>query len=153
MPNWMHNVLVVQDLMEEPKGILKQFYDENNPQKLDGKEILDFSLGVPPPSEVLENQSDNGYSTQQMMDPNNPLNWQKSNWGTTCKCWNSKIKARDEKRLIYDFVTAWSPPIQWVGKVSIKYPNCLFKLFYINEFGEDEGSMFFKNGIGVVPKE
>jgi len=39
-----------------------QFYNENNPQRPDTEEILDFSLGVPQPSEVLENKSDDGYS-------------------------------------------------------------------------------------------
>ena len=27
-----------------------------------------------------------------------------------------------------------------IAKISEKYPNCFFQLFYINEFGEDEGN-------------
>ena len=62
------------------------------------------------------------------MDPNNPLHWQSRNWGTKWNCRESKVKARDDKNLIYDFVTAWSPPIPWVGKYLKKYPNCIFQL-------------------------
>ena len=157
MPNWMHNTLVIQpvfDSTEESKNILCKFYDENNPQRPDNdkKDILDFSLGVPQPPEVLANQRET-YNTQQSMEPNNPLNWQRRNWGTKWNCWNSEIKGRDDKKLIYDFVTAWSPPIQWLAKISEKYPNCFFQLFYINEFGEDEGKIFIKNGMELVPKE
>lgn len=157
MPNWMHNILVIQpvvDSTEESKNILDKFYDENNPQKPDNdeKDILDFSLGVPQPPEILANQNDS-YTMDQMMNPNNPLNWQRRNWGTKCSCWDSKVKTRDNKNLIYDFVTAWSPPIPWLAQISRKYPNCFFQLFYINEFGEDEGKIFIKNGMELVPKD
>jgi len=152
MPNWMYSTLVIQpvvDSTEESKNILDKFYDENNPQKPDNdkKDILDFSLGVPHPQEVLANQRDDGYNTEQMMNPNNPLNWQRCNWGTKWNCWNSKIKLRDDKYLIYEFVTAWSPPIPWLTKISKKYPQCVFQLFYINEFEEDQGKIFIKDGV------
>ena len=157
MPNRMHNILVIQpvvDSTEESKNILDKFYDENNPQKPDNdkEDILDFSLGVPQPPEVLALQGET-YTAEQMMNPNNPLNWQSRNWGTKWNCRNSKVHARDDKNLIYDFVTAWSPPIPWLGKISIKYPNCIFQLFFINEFGEDGGQIFIKNGIGVDPEQ
>ena len=85
--------------------------------------------------------------------PNNPLNWQSRNWGTKWNCRDSKVKARDDKNLIYDFVTAWSPPIPWLAKISKKYPNCFFQLFYVNEFGDDGGKIFVKNGMELVPKD
>ena len=45
----------VVDSTEESKNILDKFYDENNPQRPDNdkEDILDFSLGVPQPPEVL----------------------------------------------------------------------------------------------------
>ena len=54
----MHNILVIQpvvDSTEESKNILDKFYDENNPQKPDNdkKDVLDLSLGVPLPAEVI----------------------------------------------------------------------------------------------------
>ena len=111
----MHSILVIQpvvDSTEESKNILDKFYDENNPQKPDNdkKDILDLSLGVPLPPEVRALQGET-YTAEQSMNPNNPLNWQSRNWGTKWNCWNSKVKARDDKNLIYDFVTAWAPPI------------------------------------------
>lgn len=153
----MHNILVIQpvvDSTEESKNILDKFYDENNPQRPDNdkEDILDFSLGVPLPTEVIALQNDY-YTTEQMMDPNNPLHWQSRNWGTKWNCRESKVKARDDKNLIYDFVTAWSPPIPWLAKISKKYPNCFLQLFYINEFGEDGGKIFVKNGMQLVPKD
>lgn len=153
----MHSILVIQpvvDSTEESKNILDKFYDENNPQKPDNdeKNILDLSLGVPLPAEVKALQNDY-YTTEQMMDPNNPLNWQRCNWGTKWNCRDSKVKARDDKNLIYDFVTAWSPPIPWLAKISKTYPNCFFQLFYVNEFGEDRGKIFVKNGMELVPKD
>ena len=153
----MHSILVIQpvvDSTEESKNILDKFYDENNPQKPDNdkKDILDLSLGVPLPSEVIALQGET-YTTEQSMNLNNPLNWQSRNWGTKWNCWNSKLKARDGKNLIYDFVTAWAPPIPWLAKISKKYPNCIFQLFFINEFGEDGGKIFVKNGMELVPKD
>ena len=153
----MYNTLLIQPVVgstEESKNILDKFYDENNPQKPDNdkKDILDLSLGVPMPPEAIALQGET-YTAEQMMNPNNPLNWQSRNWGTKWNCWESKIKARDNRNLIYDFVTAWSPPIPWVGKMSIKYPNCIFQLFFINEFGEDGGKIFVKNGMQLVPRD
>ncbi len=153
----MHSILVIQpvvDSTEESKNILDKFYDENNPQKPDNdkKNILDLSLGVPLPAEVKALQGET-YTPEQMMDPNNPLNWQRYNWGTKWNCRDSKVKARDDKNLIYDFVTAWSPPIPWLAKISKKYPNCFFQLFYVNEFGDDGGKIFVKNGMELVPKD
>ena len=66
----MHNILVIQpnvDSIEESKNILDKFYDENNPQRPDNdrKDILDFSLGVPQPPEVIALQNDY-YTVEQM---------------------------------------------------------------------------------------
>ena len=54
----MYNTLLIKPVVgstEESKNILDKFYDENNPQRHDNdkKDILDFSLGVPQPPEVI----------------------------------------------------------------------------------------------------
>ena len=150
MPNWMYNTLVIEpcvDSIEESTNILDKFYNENNPQRPDNdkEDILDFSLGVPQPPEVLANQNVSLSTIEQMGNLNIPVNWNYHNWGTSRNCWDSAVKERNDKKLIYEFVTAWSAPISWLIQISEKYPNCFFQLSYINEFGEDGGSFSIKD--------
>lgn len=57
-------------------------------------------------------------------------NWCINNWGTK---WDmlKPIEVHRKRNVIeYCFMTAWSPPIKWLQKVSILFPSLVFSLEY-----------------------
>ena len=73
--------------------------------------------------------------------------WCISNWGTkwdTCRSTIKKdVKKDGQRRLTYNFDTAWSPPVTALEKISELYPDLKFKLKYY------EAGMGFK-GIFII---
>jgi hypothetical protein len=67
--------------------------------------------------------------------------WRVQHWGTK---WEIEASIGQEKEykngsklLIYSFDSAWSPPIEWLNKISADYPELKFELYY-----EEEGVGF-----------
>ena len=123
MPNWCLNKLTIEGDEEE----LNKFYEEN---KSDENE-LSFEKGVPPP-ENLDELSDEEF--KKLLINDNSLGssprWYEfncSNWGTKWDTNDVNINQSDGE-LYYDFMTAWSPPQQWLKTISQKYLDLKFTL-------------------------
>lgn len=110
MPNWCENMLEVSGSQKEIslfKNYLKQ-----------GKNELDFMMILPP--------------------PNNEWNydWCVDNWGTKWEPedinagWNPELA-------VFDFWTAWGPPVGIWAELARKFPNLVFEARYC------EGGMDF----------
>jgi hypothetical protein len=138
MPNWCYNQLII---LGDEENLL-QFYQQNkNDEK---NEELDFLKSVPQPEEITS--SNNNLSSNEVLTTPNWYNWNISNLGTK---WNVKDAdyIKNQNNITYKFDTAWSPPIPWVEKVSVKYPEIIFQLDYIEEDCGFAGLIEFENGV------
>ena len=122
MPNWCENILNISGESNE----LENFYLENRNYDNEKNEELDFLKSVPMPENVL--QGDLTLQDRQS-NPNNWYDWNITNLGTK---WNvgDAYYTKNENEIIYEFDTAWSPPISWLKQTAHKYPNLIFKMKY-----------------------
>lgn len=105
MPNWCTNELTITG---DPKQIAKF---KKRAKAKDTALSLNKFLPLP------KDQADNWYD------------WHINNWGTK---WDIDATLEDEweEGLSYSFDSAWSPPVQWLEKVSKDYPELEFRLKY-----------------------
>lgn len=74
--------------------------------------------------------------------------WRVQNWGTK---WDVEAGVAYEKEykngnklVVYTFDSAWSPPVEWLHKISADFPDLKFKLSY-----EEEGMGFKGNTTAI----
>lgn len=114
MPNWCENILIITG---ENKDDIERFYNDNYSSE---EQPLSFekqvSLGEYDYFKAIET------------------------WGT--KWEPNDIRINKEKNSIhYDFMSAWSPPIPWLIKVSEHYPTLSFEMI------SEEGGCDFRTEI------
>jgi hypothetical protein len=62
--------------------------------------------------------------------------WQNANWGTKWDAGTAHFDASPGRRL-YEFSTAWGPPVEWAKKASLRHPSVEITIEY------DEPGMCF----------
>tara|TARA_X000000950_G_scaffold127988_1_gene159985 strand:+ start:474 stop:899 length:426 start_codon:yes stop_codon:yes gene_type:complete len=128
----LNNLLIVTSSIissQEIKELLESFFVENNPQRPDNENVLDFSLQVPLPTENI-----------------NDIEQSKAeHWGTGKNCWNSKIRTKSDKEIVYEFTTQYTIPSLWLISISLKYSKLEFFLSWFNK--DDSGTLIVKNGV------
>ena len=77
--------------------------------------------------------------------------WCNKNWGTKWDCYELNLEHYDTYTYYY-FDTAWSPPFQWITKVSKKFPNLRFNLEWAEESGFG-GTASYQNGEMFAQRE
>lgn len=82
---------------------------------------------------------------QKLDEEVNGYNWCINNWGTKWDMLEPIEVHRKENIIEYCFMTAWTPPIKWLQKVSTLFPSLVFSLEY-NEPG------FLLSGAKVLTK-
>jgi hypothetical protein len=75
----------------------------------------------------------------------NWYDWSLANWGTKWDAYETYCE-KSIKELFYTFDTAWSPPVNWLEKVSKKYPKLRFTLEYREGGAGFEGAAIAENG-------
>jgi len=120
MPNWCFNELTL---------IGEQMYLQKfNCENLNNEGDIDFGRSVPFPRNRDEDKE--------------WYEWRIENWGTKWTASDTLIKPKFEKdTVIYEFCTAWAPPIEWLTKVSGIYPDVKFELKY-HEPNEDFSGIY-----------
>jgi hypothetical protein len=121
MPNWCYNKLTitgpeaeVQSFKEKAAGRCPWSKpDETEP------EVLNFHSLVPVPDEVLQAGYDAGGN-----------DWERANWGCKWGADNSRIVDAWETCVIYEFYTAWSPPIELLTTAAKQWGNLVLFLEY-----------------------
>jgi hypothetical protein len=80
--------------------------------------------------------------TRVRRDPGERLapRWQREHWGTVWELTEETkvMDLPDWEMLLYDFDTAWTPPIAWVERVAVRFSRLEFTLAYLEpdmEFG------------------
>lgn len=120
MPNWCSNTLVLEgDAKYIHKFCLENLNDED----------IDFALCCPQPENITD-----------------WYEWCVREWGTK---WNAGETSNlffssNGEKLSITFDTAWSPPIPWVKKVAIKYPDLTITLLYSEPGSDYSGEIICK---------
>jgi hypothetical protein len=108
MPNSCSNVLSITG----PSTLLDRFQSAAK----SGDAVLSFESLYPVP--------DGSWSNDEMD------RWVRSNWGSWLVYPAHLVRSpvKPQKRLVYEFVTAWSPPIALTERVASEYPELKFEL-------------------------
>jgi len=135
MPNWVTNTLTITgepELLAEVGARLRapipshMGHTENYPE-------LSFWNIIKPEDSILDEYFANADATQ-LSNRNNWYNWNNRNWG--CK-WDARVHFADTTgdSLVYEFDTAWAPPIQVLETLSRDVPDIKLTLRYVEEQG------------------
>jgi len=148
LPNWSENELIVdggQTEIARFKELAKGKVTGIEPQ-----EETDLSLNslYPMPKELEGTKAPPDQPKQSLIDKygsDNWYDWHVKNWGTK---WDVEARLETDKRnrLRYFFDSAWSPPLNWLIKVSKDFPTLKFTIKYIEEGMGFKGTFTVKNG-------
>jgi hypothetical protein len=152
MPNWCENKLIVKSNGYESE-FLKFMEQGRNTEIIKGKKVKVWRISnyIPTPERLLEeNLSEN--EKKELINIygfDNWSDWRCSNWGTHWDCDDIGFEwSTDEKSFyILDFESAWSPPIQFLIRVSILFPSLSFQLEYIEPGCLFAGVNYINNGL------
>lgn len=110
MPNWCHNLMIIEGGASEVKRFIDDNKGENGP--------LTFESLIPEPVSVGDGWCE----------------WRLTNWG--CK-WDAgdgdlgvALERVSDECAKYEFRTPWSPPLPWALSASAAYSGVLFTLDY-----------------------
>ena len=145
MPNWCNNNLTITG----DRGQRRQFLDFG----------IDFNTAIPYPAtfremdEAADRWEKEHPGESPMNAPKNGFNsggyeWCIKHWGTK---WNVSPEERIPvrvtlDRLVYEFETAWSPPLPVVAALSAKFPDLEFRLCYCEPIMKFQGTYVTKSG-------
>jgi hypothetical protein len=144
MPNWCENILTVAGLeadLEEFRRGQAVRGGENRSDELK----LSFAASVPIPRPIPTLPSE--YIRLLPSSPIHPMllsflsearptqvetvltawDWCEANWGTRQEPSDVGV-THDAARLEYRFLTAWSPPDEWLLRIGLRYPSLAFVL-------------------------
>ena len=115
MPNWCLNKLTVRG----PELDVDAFRQKATgyspwPRQREGEakpNVLNCHSVVPIPSEILAGRYEDGGSE-----------WERLNWGCTWGAYETEIIDEWEGLVVYEFQTAWSPPILFLEAAAKQWP-------------------------------
>lgn len=119
MTNWCSNTLRVlgpeQAVTRFRERAIGFYPGKNSP--LDAQpSVLSFHSLIPIPPERMESRL--------------RLKWEMENWGCETGAYEARLAEDWDDGLIYEFDTAWSPPIEFLERVSTQWPDLIFVLEY-----------------------
>ncbi len=129
MPNWCENELVVEG---ESQKEINRFAESHKYKSKDYETDLSFMADAPTPK-PLQKLTANGTIRSKMIEKygaSDWYGWRLKNWGTKWDTTDAELTTWEKHELIYNFETAWSPPIEWLAKASANYPTLHFRLEY-----------------------
>ena len=125
MPNWCENGLHVTGPRDEVRRFVKQAEGSDS--------VLLFDNFVPMPK-TKENTEGGGW-----------FHWCTEHWGTKWEaCEVKRMTREDDGVVVYDFITAWAPPVEWLTAVAKQFPALHFWLRY-----EEPGMGFQGEAVGA----
>jgi hypothetical protein len=137
MPNYCNNTLTIRG---NQKNLLNFFLKNEN---IEHKEELDFSKSVPRPENCY--MGDLGPEEREEYGRNNWYDTQIRIWGTKWNCSDVSM-TRDENTLTYTFLTAWSPPKEWLITTAEIFDELIFELKYEEPGNDYYGALSIEYG-------
>ncbi len=129
MPNWCLCSLEIRGPAEAVEDFIQKNRTESAP--------LSFSAQVPMPAGEAD-----------------PCEWASKHWGTK---WEPDLDQcewqKDEGVISIDMMTAWSPPDEWLVKVSRLHPELTFTLKYDEPSMDFSGKIEVRNGVTLKDNE
>ena len=121
MPNHCSNTLHIDGSLEHRQEFVdkNKGFDWNDRTKKGEYKELSFHAQVPVPKKhILTNKrnNDNGW-----------YSWCNKHWGTKWDTYELEL-SHEKNYTYYSFDTAWSPPVEWIKKVSRKFPHIKFNV-------------------------
>ena len=138
MPNHCSNSLHLdgdfkhrQEFVDKNKG-----FDWADAEKRGTYSDLSFHAQVPMPQKHIKSHAKDKTNSDW-------YSWANKNWGTK---WSPYDESVDHSNTYthYSFDTAWSPPMEWLKKVSRKFPYLKFNVTWAEEGGCGGRFMFYK---------
>lgn len=167
MPNYTHNYLTVQGVPEA----LRYFYERNRISDIDakfmgfhGEQPISFEKCVSREIDtvfanyinrnyIVKSYSEVGFFKNLNKSENNVDDWDLmvSIWGTKWDAIDPKVdltKIDNEKKVVYNFDTAWCFPENWLITISKMFHYLTFEIKFTNEDdGHDQTYIYqYKNG-------
>ena len=129
MPNWCANKLTVTGPAADVQAFKTKAVGHSPWSKPEDREseVLNFHSLKPIPEDVLAA----GYAEA-------GINWERQNWGCKWGAQDSTILDEREGKIQYEFLSAWTPPIECFQTVAVQWPALSFVLEY------EEPGMAFK---------
>ena len=123
MPNWCENTLTVEGAEKD----VQRFKQQAKPKATKADVDLSLASLYPIPEGVY--LGDLGPEETQKYGKNNWRDWCITHWGTK---WDADATLTNELPdfLVYEFESAWSPPVAWLTKVARDFPRLRFTLIY-----------------------
>ena len=152
MPNWVYHAMHItgpekdrnrfEKYAKGPHGTLS--YEKNEPilppienesSDLSAHKFIPYPKKYwrPDPKTGKDGYNSGGYE------------WCNANWGTKWGFCDVE-KQKDEEKLSYTFLTAWSVPYPLIEKMSEMFPTLTFNVFAKEESGKFEWTLTFKKG-------
>lgn len=143
MPNWVTNTLTITGEPSLLAEVGAQLCAPIPTYKDNEREQQSFSFWniIKPEDSILDEYFSAADSTQ-LSNRNNWYNWNNRNWG--CK-WDARVHFAGtiDNNLVYEFDTAWAPPIQVIETLAETYPDLEITLRFVEEQGWG-GEHFFQ---------
>jgi hypothetical protein len=130
MPNWTTNKLKIT---RNPYDMERKSTFSDIAEFVKGVDgCFDFNKVIPKPGDV------DWYS------------WCMAKWGTKWNAHQARV-TEYESSLVYEFLTAWSPPLPVIQALSDIFHDFIFDIvFFSEDFGADVGRFVFCNGHGTT---
>ena len=148
MPNWVTNTLTIEcadkELLAEVGARLRAPIPSHKGHAEDAPQFSFWNI-IKPEDSILDEYFANADATQ-LHNRNNWYNWNNRNWG--CK-WDARVHFAEmvDGKLVYEFDTAWAPPLQVIETLSENYPDLEITIRYVEEQGWG-GEHYFQGGMG-----
>ena len=117
MPNWCENKLTIEGNVES----LIKFKEQAKSKEKGIDTDIRMNNFVPMPKELI--------NTISPWEHPNWYDWALENWGTKWDITAYLVSEIDDE-LIYEFDSAWNPPIKWLENVGPMFPELTFELEY-----------------------
>lgn len=130
MPNWCACTLIVKGQREILENFAAEAYHHGNDEV--NETPFSFEKFLPTPPELMKNQ---GW-----------YDWRVKNWGTKWDACEVSFDTISETEIIYNFDTAWGPPVELFTFIAAMYPTLHFDLNYDIEGGNGAGDLYWFDG-------
>jgi hypothetical protein len=169
MPNWVFNYLTVEgnpDTVEQLRvqvgkpmtvpiqsnGDLAYTVEDKHYEE----PVFSF-WNIHPPTDLEAYPKQPDFSSEKPWSDNSWYNFNNREWGTKWDVAGQADLVHDEPNgenhvLVYQFDTAWAPPVDVIQKLSAQYPTLLINLEYQEEQGWG-GEIEFLNGEAISESE